>query len=204
MNSTVSAILFDLGGVLVDWDGVGPLRKLTQGRLSQEQARRFWLESPWVRKFEMGHCSAEAFGAGVVEELQLGISSEKFLAAFKSWDRGLFPGAFELLRELKPRYQLYCLSNNNPLHWESSELQRLLQNFSRTFVSFEIGLIKPDLAVFEYVAERLPEPPSRVLFLDDNPECITAAIQGGFQACQAKGIEAARRAITDFGDVPQL
>ena len=51
----IRAILFDLGGVLVDWDGTTPLVEFTQGRLSREGARRFWLESPQVRRLETGH-----------------------------------------------------------------------------------------------------------------------------------------------------
>ena len=45
MASPPQAILFDFGGVLVEWDGVRPLLELTDSRISEEQARLFWLDS---------------------------------------------------------------------------------------------------------------------------------------------------------------
>lgn len=54
---SVEILLFDLGGVLVHWDGIGSLRELTRARLSKEEARKFWLDSPAVRKFERGQIS---------------------------------------------------------------------------------------------------------------------------------------------------
>ena len=58
---TIEHIVFDLGGVLIDWDGMTPLTRLTDGRLSLEAARRFWFESPWIARFETGHCSERQF-----------------------------------------------------------------------------------------------------------------------------------------------
>lgn len=191
----ITSILFDLGGVLVDWDGIVPLRKLTRQRLDSEQARRFWLESSWVREFETGRCSSEAFASGVVRELALEISPERFLCEFKSWDRGPFPHAVELLEQLRRHYSLYCLSNNNPLHWQKPELQRLIGYFKESFVSFEMGLMKPDRGTFGYVIARLPSPPKQTLFLDDNPECVRAAAEMGFLARQAQGIAGVQKVL---------
>jgi len=187
MLKSISTLLFDLGGVLVDWDGTQPLIDLTQGRLSRDQARRFWLESPWVRRFETGACAPEAFAAGAVAELQVSLSPQDFLTAFASWDRGPTPEAFDLLEGLQSRYALYCLSNNNEVHWRHPELQRLLRYFKQTFVSYEIGLVKPDASVFEHVIVHIPEPLDSILFFDDNPECVEAARNEGFQAEVAQG-----------------
>jgi HAD superfamily hydrolase (TIGR01509 family) len=197
MKLHISAILFDLGGVLVNWDGIEPLRNLTQGKLSREDARRFWLESPWVRRFEVGGCGPDEFAAGVVGELGLTVAPEVFLSEFESWDRGPLPGAFELLERLQRGCPLYCLSNNNEIHWRKPALQGLLKFFTRTFVSFEIGVMKPDLAAFAYVLERVPERPGQILFLDDNPECITAAEQGGLVARRVSGVEGVKQVLAD-------
>ncbi len=199
MNNRITTLLFDLGGVLVDWDGTQPLLDLTQNRLSPDEARRFWLESPWVRRFETGACSPEDFAAGAVAELEVSVSPQVFLAAFATWDRGPTPEAFTLLeRCLQSRYALYCLSNNNEVHWQHPELRRLLQYFKRTFVSYEIGLVKPDAAVFAHVIEHIPESPDRILFFDDNPECITGAQNAGLQARQVQGCAAVSRVIEEI------
>ncbi len=186
-------ILFDIGGVLVNWDGIAPLIQLTNGRLTPEQARKFWLDSPWVRKFEAGLCGASDFASGVLEELHLSMSPDEFLKRFISWDRGPLPGAIELLGELAPKIILACLSNNNELHWRKL-LQEpgFLEHFKYRFVSFEIHKVKPDPEVFEYVLARLPAPPAEILFLDDNIECVEAARKWKVQAVQTRGVAEVR------------
>jgi putative hydrolase of the HAD superfamily len=192
-----SVLLFDLGGVLVDWAGNEPLLALTHGRLDPEAARKFWLESPAVRDFETGRCGAGEFATAVVAGLRLDCPPEDFLAQFESWDRGPFPGAAELLAELAPHYFLACLSNNNELHWRRLWRQHphFLDRFHRLFASFEIGKIKPDPDIFEYVLAQLQVPPGAVLFFDDNIECVEAARRLGMRACQTKGVAAVRAAL---------
>ena len=197
MNLTKpKVLLFDLGGVLVDWAGIDPLLALTAGRLSPEQARKFWLESAAVRDFERGRCGAEEFARATVADLRLTCAPAEFLVQFESWDRGPFPGAVELLAELAPQYYLACLSNNNELHWRRlRQCPGFLDRFQQRFVSFEIGKIKPDPDVFEYVLARLDAPPASVLFFDDNPECVEAARRLGLRARHVQGVAAVRAAL---------
>ena len=183
-------ILFDLGGVLVDWDGISPLIALSKGALSKEQARRYWLESPWVKKFDTGLCSEDDFASGVVDELKLETSPEEFLEQFITWNRGLFPGTSDLLERLRNRFMLACLSNNNELHWKSlTEKTDLAEKLDHIFLSFEMGLMKPAKEAFQYVIDKIGYPPERILFLDDNHECIDAAKDLGFQAYQVLGLK---------------
>ena len=196
---TPSCLLFDFGGVLVEWDGVQPLVELTQGRLSREDARRFWLNSQWVRRFETGRCDASAFGEGATAELGIDLAPTDFLAAFESWDRGPLPGTFELLDELRPRFTLACLSNNNPIHWRAEKLERLVRSFHRSYASFEIGLMKPDREAYEWVISDLRLDPGSILFFDDNPECITGAEDVGILARLVKSPAMVRKSLVDLG-----
>ena len=61
---SVDVVLFDLGGVLIDFGGVGPMKELA-GIASDEEVWRRWLGCRWVRDFERGRCSPEDFAAGV-------------------------------------------------------------------------------------------------------------------------------------------
>ncbi len=202
MTASVDALLFDFGGVLVHWDGIEPLVSLAGGRLTAEQARLFWLRSDWVRRFETGRCTASEFGLGVVEELSLRVRPDQFVAAFESWDKGPFPGAVELMESLGPRARLMCLSNNNVLHWNRPALQPLIRCFRRCYVSFQTGLMKPDPEAFQFVLRDSELPPDRILFFDDNPECVHAAKQIGMRAYEARGLHMVREALDPLGLLP--
>ena len=183
-------ILFDLNGVLVDWDGINPLIALSKGTLSEDQARLFYLKSPWVRKFDMGLCSKNDFASGVVDELKLETSPEEFLEQFITWHGGPFPGTFELLERLRNRFILACLSNNNKLHWKSlTEKMDLAEKFDHIFLSFEMGLMKPAKEAFENVSRSTGYLPEDILFLDDNQKHIATARDLGFQAYRVSGAD---------------
>lgn len=199
-SSDPRLLLFDFGGVLIEWEGVQPLLDLTNHRITAEQARKFWLESEWVRQFERGRCSPEDFASGVISELELGLDPAEFIDAFLTWDRGPVPGAIETLERLKGKIPLACLSNNNILHW--TRLQKeydILQFFDYCFVSHEIGLVKPDRSMFEYILSKLPYKPGEILFFDDNPENVEAANRSGIPGFQTRGIKELNLILANFG-----
>jgi len=198
VKSKIKTLLFDLGGVLVDWDGTTPLVELSNRRLGMEQARRFWMESPSVRNFEIGKSMPEQFARGAIAELGLQTRPQEFLSAFASWDRGPFPGTLLLLKNLKPDFTLACLSNNNPIHWRRPELHELLAFFDRCFVSFETGVLKPDRVAFEHVLAEMAVRPEEILFFDDNPECVETALHMGMASCRVKGVEAVRTKLVEM------
>jgi putative hydrolase of the HAD superfamily len=199
MASVIHTLLFDLGGVLVDWDGTRPLVEGSNHTLTVEQARRFWLESPSVRAFETGRITAERFAEGAVGELGLPMEPEQFLRAFASWDKGPMPGAISLLKTLRRKYTLACLSNNNVIHWNRPRLRKLLAFFQYCFVSFKTGVLKPDHDAFQYALDRMAISPGTIIFFDDNPECIESARQMGFRAIEVKGVEDVKKALRGLG-----
>jgi glucose-1-phosphatase len=199
----VEIVLFDLGGVLYDPGGVGPMRELT-GIGSDEDLWGRWLTCRWVRSYERGHCTAAEFAAGVVEDWNLDLSPNDFLAAFGSWPRGPFDGADTLLGEVRTVASVGCLSNTNPLHWDTHFTRwPLLHELDFRFLSFELGMVKPDPEIFAAVAAQLPAPPARVLFLDDNLVNVDAAAEAGFVARHTRGVEAAREILVTLGILAQ-
>ena len=198
--SPIQVILFDLGGVLVEFDGIAPLIALSGNKLDQEGARRFWLTSPSVRKFETGKCGAEEFARGAMSELGLAMAPDVFMRQFVSWDHGPMDGALSLLDALKPRFLLACLSNNNELHWNRLLKEtKLPEKFHRCYLSHEIGLMKPDRESFAHVVRELGTAPEHILFFDDNPECVDAAKLQGFHARCARGIGEVRAVLSELG-----
>ncbi len=190
MSSKPSVLVFDLGGVLVDWNGIDPLMRLSGGTLSREEARRFWIENPWVARLDLGECTPQAFCAAMVDALQLGLSQQAMQEQLSAWLAGCYPGAGELLDTLSQTFPLAALSNNNALHWRKIEREfGLLGRFQHTFASHLLHLRKPDLAIYRHVEQVLDLQGEQIAFFDDNIECVEAARAIGWQAFHTVGFE---------------
>ena len=197
MAEPVDLVLFDLGGVLIEVPGVHVMLELT-GIASEEELWRRWLACRWVRSFESGGCSAAEFAAGVVADWQLKLSPAAFLEGFQAWPAGPLPGAAELVTQTRASVATGCFSNTNALHWRDHIARWPLTGlFDHRFLSFELGLVKPDTAAFAQVAERLKVPAERVLFIDDNAVNVAGAAAAGFQAARAAGVAEARQRLAE-------
>ena len=199
MAEPIDLVLFDLGGVLIDVPGVQAMLELT-GIASEDDLWRRWLMSQWVRRFESGRCTEAEFAHGVVTEWQLDLSPAAFLDAFRNWPNGPLRGAEQLVTETNARVSTGCFSNTNALHWDDHiSTWPLLDLFDHLFLSFEMGMLKPDVAAFTQVAGLLPVPAERVLFLDDNALNVAGAAAAGFATARAVGVDAARERLVEVG-----
>jgi len=189
-------VLFDLGGVLVNFRGVSQMGKFA-GITDPDELWERWLSCKWVRSFESGRCSELAFAAGVVDDWQLKMSPAAYLEAFRSWPTGVLPGAEELVGEVKSRVPVSCFSNTNALHWQYAQTWPLMSLFDHAFLSFQMGMLKPDQDAFEHVAGALGVPRGRILFLDDNQLNIDAALELGFSAIRVAGVDEVRRVLAE-------
>jgi putative hydrolase of the HAD superfamily len=194
-------VVFDLGGVLAEFGGVERMCELARIDDDQEMWAR-WLGCDWVRRFERGTCAAEDFAAGVVAEWELEVTPDAFLAEFRDWLIGPFPGAEELVATARQTVPVACLSNTNHVHWEAGAGRwPLLSMFDRAFLSFEIGMVKPDPEIYEHVVEAFDVSPERVLFLDDNTLNVDQARAVGLQAHRVVGVSQAREVLRAAGIV---
>jgi glucose-1-phosphatase len=195
----IDLVLFDLGGVLIRPGGVASMRALS-GIDSDDALWTRWLSCPWVRRFEAGQCTPEEFAAGMVTDWELELEPAAFLEEFGRWPEPPFEGAAELVHQVQTRVPAAFLSNMNSFQWETNyEGIALIEAFDFRFLSFELGLVKPDAAVFAAVAASLPVAHHRVLFLDDNAVNVEAAEAAGFAAVHVRGLHAARDALSAAG-----
>ncbi len=186
-----------MGGVLVE---LGSLPELLGSVIDEERFWPRWLSSPAVRRFERGLCSPEDFAVGAVADLELAISPETFLANFARFPRGLYPGAADLIVELSEMVEIGVLSNTNQLHWETQIDAHLLQKLvPRPYLSYRLGEVKPDEAVYRLVLDDLGLPAGQVLFLDDNRINVDGARRVGLAAETVKGPVEARQTLRRYG-----
>jgi putative hydrolase of the HAD superfamily len=102
------------------------------------------------------------------------------------------------LREWRLLSATGCFSNMNDLHWrERVAAWPLADMFDHRFLSFELGLLKPDVAAFAKVADLTRVPAGRILFLDDNAMNVAGARAAGLQAARVRGVDDARQRLVE-------
>ena len=196
----IDAILFDLGGVLIELAGVEQMLGWCPDLAGIDELWRRWLRSPAVRRYETGGAARNEFAAEVIAEFGLPVDAETFLHAFAHWPRALFPGATALLAGLAPHYRLASVSNTNEYHWERFRRDWSLDaHFHHNFPSHQVGMLKPDAEYFSHVIAAVGVPAQRVLFVDDNPLNVEAAEELGLVARRVVGIDGLRDTLDAMG-----
>src|SRR5688572_689039 len=193
-------LLFDLGCVIVDVASRTEIHAWMTTPVDLSQWTERWTAEDVFEAFEMGLLTEEEFGEQFVAGLPLNTPSDVFLAAFESWNKGLLPGSVELLAELRDNYRLAALSNTNALHWKRLEGDFGIPSlFERVFTSYELGLRKPDPAIYIHTLSVLDVKPDAVLFFDDNALNIEAARDLGMQAHRVDRPEGVRACLSELG-----
>ncbi|MBR7889024.1 HAD family phosphatase [Marinomonas sp. A79] len=195
----VRVVVFDLGNVLVDLGDVCKMHAMlnTQGEESEVWLK--WLRSPTVAAFDAGKISFDAFAEGLLAEVGSSTDKEVFKKTFQAWPRGLFDGALDLVCSVKPECHRAILSNTNAAHWPRLMGEMgLAGHFHHYFASHQVGLVKPDSAIYQHVLDQLQVEAGEILFIDDNQVNIDAAVAIGMKAFRVKGVDEARAVLSRF------
>lgn len=192
-SAGIKGVVFDLGGVLLRL--ADPL-ELFELQVSEAEFLALWLRSSSVRDFERGAIDVQVFAESVVRELALPMAPARFRERFDAWPQALFPETPALLEAIPAGVERVLLSNTNAAHWGRSDIAGALEGrFDLTFLSYRTGLLKPDRAAFEQVARACRSAPGELLFFDDNPGNVDAALRFGMQAHVVRGAAEARRVL---------
>ncbi|GAB3659553.1 HAD family hydrolase [Ramlibacter alkalitolerans] len=201
-QSPVRAVLFDLGGVVLDVDFARPLTVWQpHSRLSPEELRAaFRQDDPYLRH-ETGALSADGFLSHLRDVLALDCDADIVRAGFNAMLVAEIEETVRLLEAIRADVPCYAISNTNPVH--VAEIERafptLLPRFARVFVSHEIGQRKPDAAAFRHVLDAIGVAAPEALLFDDLLPNIEAARAIGMQAVQVGGPEDVRRGLEERG-----
>ena len=198
---TVELLLFDLGGVLVNYTGFSEIGALMSEAVTPEELQERW-RACGAEGFETGRLSPLEFADALGSVLAFNVTPDVFLQQFESWSIGFYDGAVNLLAELRRHYRLAALSNSNELHWRRNERAGVPQQFEAAFSSHELGLRKPDRAIYEEALRRLDVAASNVVFFDDMHSNVEAALELGMQAHRVLGIEGLRACLAENGYLP--
>ena len=101
---------------------------------------------------------------------------------------GVFDNAYSEIKKLKEEgNRVYLLSNLHELAFKDFSSVFDTSIFDRLFLSFEIGMIKPNEDIFKYVIKEIDDEPKNMYFFDDKLENVNAAINTGMNAIVTTG-----------------
>ena len=119
----------------------------------------------------------------------LSVSFQEFIDEYqKSFnDIYYFKDVSEYEKSLKNECYIGVLSNLGILDKERINSQLNLKEYDYVFLSFELGVKKPNKEIYKYVIDKVPFEKENILFLDDDIKNINAAIMEGMKAKQVFG-----------------
>ena len=201
-STQIKAVLFDLGGVVLEIDFGRALTHWQAHSLLPPQRlhQTFEADLPYQRH-EIGEMGAADYFRHLREKLQLRCGDDAILEGWNAIFTGEIAETLHLIDALPPEVPRYALSNTNAAHLAHMERAHpeVLARFGRVFVSHEIGHRKPGPEAFAHVVQAIGVPAGEILFFDDLSENVQAAQAFGLQAVQVRGPADVRDALQRFG-----
>ena len=199
------ALLFDLGGVVVDIDFNRMFVRWAQhaGEPADAIRARFSFDEPYACH-ERGEIGAGEYFASLRSSLGIDLSDAQFTDGWTAIYIGEVPGVAPLIRALEDRIPLYAFTNSNPTHmsfWASAYAETL-KSFRHVFVSSEMGVRKPEPEAFAMIATAIGVPLERILFFDDTRLNVEGALAVGMQAVHVPAHGVAEAIAQSVGELP--
>jgi 2-haloacid dehalogenase len=201
MNEPVSPgcsiVVFDLGGVLIDWNPRYLYRKLIADEAAMEEFLATVCTPDWNERQDAGRSFAEAAALLNAEHPEKSVLIDAYFPGFDEMMSGPIAGSVEILGELRARgVPLYGLTN-----WSAETYPLALERFDfltwfrGVLVSGEVGHVKPDPHIYRLLFERFAIAPHEAVYIDDNPRNAAAASALGMHGIAFTDPAALRREL---------
>jgi len=184
----INAIIFDFGDIFINLNNQAVENAFSSLGLTE------WNND--LKKlnilFETGKISEKDFLNGIKNHVPSATTDQ----IRDAWNTILddFPlYRLEFLQMLSQKYRLFLLSNTDAIHIDTFEhkvgmsfFSDFYQCFEKVYFSHELGLRKPEAAIFNYVIKTHDLSPKRTLFIDDKKENTDSAASLGLQTWHLK------------------
>lgn len=191
MNN-ITTIIFDLGGVLVDWNPRYLFKKVFDNDAEVEHFLENICTQHWNEQQDAGRSIAEANRELIEMHPQHRDNIEAYYGRWEEMLQGTIEGSVEILTSLhnSRTHKLLALTN-----WSAETFPIAKERFSffdcfeDILVSGEIGLKKPDSRIFNMLLEKHDLSPGETLFIDDALHNVEAATALGINAIQFESVK---------------
>jgi putative hydrolase of the HAD superfamily len=188
-QASISTLIFDFGGVLINLDMqkcINSFNLLGATEVTRHLGQ--YGQSGFFLRFERGEISIPEF-RNHIRQLSTGNPSDTEIdSAWMDFLLDIPASKINILKELRKRFRIVMLSNTNKLHIEAGAREAfavhgtsMQELFDYCYLSYEIGMNKPDRDIFEYLLKQENVRPENCLFLDDGPKNIQTASELGIQ-----------------------
>jgi 2-haloacid dehalogenase len=201
MRPPIEAVVFDIGGVLLDWNPRYVYRQL----FDDEQEMERFLSEICTLEWHVEHDRGKPFAVSCAELASVHPEYAEMIHAWGQRSEDMVAGPIdetvELLRRLKASgVPCYALTN---MEAETFPLRvkrfPFMSWFDGTVVSSFERVVKPEPEIFERLLERFNLAPEETLFVDDSQRNVDAARELGIQAVVFESPAALERLLTEAG-----
>lgn len=178
----IDTVIFDFGGVLVDWNP----RYVYRDHFKDDEKMEWFLGNictdEWNIEQDRGRNLQEATSLLLDQYPEYRNEIEMYYGKWEIMLKDMIPGTVEILYELKDKFKLYGLTN-----WSAETFPIALkrfdffQVFDGILVSGEEKLIKPDKKIFELMMDRFSLKPENCIFIDDNLKNVETSRKFGIE-----------------------
>ncbi len=178
----ITAVLFDLGNVLVPFDPEQLVRNFSAAVGMEPEEIHDLALGHLKAEFETGARSPDAFRDAICMALNCQLTEEEFVPLWSDIFEANEP-IFDFFRQVRRTRRTYLVSNTDPYHmrWILEHWPELAKCDGMA-LSYELGLLKPDPEFFDAVIERFGLTPAACLYIDDLAESVQAGRDAGFHA----------------------
>lgn len=201
INSKITTVVFDFGGVLIDWNPRHLYRKV----FSDEQEMEWFLENVCTPEWNARQDAGRPFEVAVEErKVKYPTYSEEIEAYYHRWNEmvaGEIQGSKEVLVSLKSSgYKAYGLTNwSDQTYSIIPEKFDILNFLDGVVVSGKVGVAKPDPEIYRLLIERYDINPESAVFIDDSKQNVEIAGKFGFQAIHFKSSDQMKSELNSHG-----
>lgn len=196
--ANIQALIFDLGGVIIDLDQAATYRDFSylSGK-PIEKVQELAKGESFFADYEMGKIDDPTFRANIREALGILHSDEEIDAVWNAMIKSIKRERLALIGKLNQRYDCYVMSNTNDIHLRHimrigdyvAPAGSMSALFRQMYFSQELGVAKPDVAAWQPILDDHQLDPATALFIDDKLENIEGAAKLGIQGYHNQNID---------------
>jgi 2-haloacid dehalogenase len=184
MTTRIESVAFDLGGVLIDWNPRHLYRRLIDDEAAIERFLAEVCTPEWNATLDTGRSFADAVADLVREHPERRELIEAYRSRWPEMLGGCFSETLAIVRHLREAgIPIYALSNWATETFVSTRDQfPFLDEFDGILLSGQVGISKPDPAIFRLFLERFGLTAESTVFIDDSPANVAVARSLGIGA----------------------